>query len=51
MYITENAERIFSWLKEEYYLIGVDKANIYDKLAYYLGRLPSPLQKKNRKIL
>ncbi|WP_077369180.1 Fic/DOC family protein [Anaerosalibacter sp. Marseille-P3206] len=39
MYITENAERIFSWLKEEHYLIGVDKANIYDKLAYYLGEI------------
>ncbi|WFA08445.1 Fic family protein [Tissierella sp. Yu-01] len=39
MYIVENAEKIYSKLKEEGYLIGLDSKNIYNKLAYYLGEL------------
>ena len=39
MYILEGAEEIFSKLKREDYLIGISKADIYDKLAYYLGEI------------
>ena len=39
MYIEAGAERIFSELKKENYLIGISKLNICDKLAYYLGEI------------
>lgn len=39
MYIEAEAERIFSELKKENYLIGISKLNICDKLAYYLGEI------------
>lgn len=39
MYILEGAEEIFSKLKREDYLIGISKADIYNKLAYYLGEI------------
>lgn len=39
MYIEAEAERIFSELKKENYLIGVPKISICDKLAYYLGEI------------
>lgn len=39
IYIEVEAERIFSELRKENYLIGVPKLNICDKLAYYLGEI------------
>ncbi len=39
IYIELEAERIFSDLRKENYLIGVPKLNICGKLAYYLGEI------------
>ena len=39
IYVEVEAERIFSELRKENYLIGVPKLNICDKLAYYLGEI------------
>lgn len=49
MYIEAEAERIFSELKKENYLIGISKLNICDKLAYYLGEINvlHPFREKN----
>jgi len=39
MYILEGAKDIFSKLRRENYLIGISKAEIYNKLAYYLSEV------------
>jgi len=39
IYIEVEAEKIFSELRKENYLIEVPKLNICDKLAYYLGKI------------
>lgn len=52
LFITDIGDEIFSKLKEENYLIGIDRSKIYYKLSYYFGEINAlhPFREGNGRV-